>query len=283
MNRKILHILISYKTSSQAEKFLLDCIRQKASSEVEFILVNNSARSPEDLTFQHLENAQVRVLSCPDNPGYFPASERALKMVGDIRAFHWVIVSNADLKWDQQDAYSELLKTSVMPGQGVFGPRIHSELFRRETNPLSWHRPTPKKIEFLSLVYSSYILAFSYHFLSSLKNYFFSPEDQELSKPMDQRVIYSLHGAFLIFHRNFFVAGGSLHHPVALYGEEYNIAEQCLALRIRPLLLPQLRLSHQEAGSQNFIWQRLGLSGAKFRQKQQSLVFLRQLYGLSPK
>lgn len=273
--KRILHILVHYKTPVQTENFLRESLRQSGSEFVRFIIVNNSAQAPEDLTFKHLESEQVQVLSCPDNPGYFPGAERAFRMAKAAEGFDWVLLSNTDMHWAQNNAYSELLGYSVKPREGVFGPSIQSQLFGRETNPLLFQRPKRTKIIFLSLVYSFYPLSFAYHLLNSVKSSFFQNRKFESEASLQ---VYALHGAFLIFYRSFFAAGGNLSHPIPLYAEENNIAEQCIKLGIQPRVLQQMRVLHHEAGSQDRLWQRIGLSVQKFRHKRESLRYLRELY-----
>src|SRR3989442_14004267 len=58
--------------------------------------------------------------------------------------------------------------------------------------------------------------------------------------------IYAPHGAFFIFSRRYFEAGGYLDGNLFLYGEEISVAEICRSLGLPVIYEPSLCVLHQE-------------------------------------
>ena len=58
--------------------------------------------------------------------------------------------------------------------------------------------------------------------------------------------IYAPHGCFIIFHRSYFDAGGSLDHGAFLFGEEVFVAETARRLGVKVSHDPRLGVIHHE-------------------------------------
>ena len=58
--------------------------------------------------------------------------------------------------------------------------------------------------------------------------------------------IYAPHGAFFIFSRRYFEAGGYLDGDLFLYGEEISVAEICRSLSLPIFYEPKLSVVHHE-------------------------------------
>jgi GT2 family glycosyltransferase len=61
--------------------------------------------------------------------------------------------------------------------------------------------------------------------------------------------IYAPHGAFMIFSRRYFEAGGYLDGNLFLYGEEISVAEICRSLGLAVIYEPSLCVVHNEHAS----------------------------------
>jgi GT2 family glycosyltransferase len=60
--------------------------------------------------------------------------------------------------------------------------------------------------------------------------------------------VYAPHGAFLIFSRSYFEAGGYIDDGFFLYAEEFSVAEICRQLQLRVVHDPGLRVWHNAHG-----------------------------------
>ncbi len=273
--KKILHILVNYKNTDDTIHFLRSAHGQRGADQVQFVVVNNSAEVASDSTFSDWISRGVQVLNRPDNPGYFGAAQAAWKTFRG-NAFDFVILSNTDLELRSSDFYFHLLTTKIPIDVGLIGPSIHSELLRREGNPMSFEPPTLGKLRFLAWLYKHHALAWMYHFLMYVVSLLKSLRS-ERPRNFSQHV-YALHGAVLIFTSKYFSLGGDFHHPVKLYGEELHVAERLRQMGLRTIVDYSLKVNHREAGTLPNFWQRVGLPTQKLQAKKEAADFLLRLY-----
>ncbi len=266
-----LHILVNYGNDLETEAFLQKCLKLKSAERGLFVLVNNSAKSHQDTTFSpfsKMSDRQVQVINCPDNPGYFPAAQRALNELHG-QEFKFVILSNTDLQILNEDFYELLLDRAPDKTIGGIAPSVRSELTQKECNPLYQNRVTKQKIHFLKLIYTFYPVAWSYHVLSYFKSLLSS---ERLLQP--ESFAYAPHGCFLILTDNYFQSGGDFSHPVRLYGEEIALAEKLIQMKLKVVLDPRLQILHRENGTELSAWHRATLSRRTFQFKQEAAEFL---------
>jgi GT2 family glycosyltransferase len=266
-----LHIMVNYGNDVETEGFLQKCLQLKEASQGLFVIVNNSAKSSKDMTFTHLissSNRYVKVINCADNPGYFPAAQRALLEI-EQKQFKFVILSNTDLEILNDNFYEILLKMPDSSLSGAIAPSVRSELSQKECNPLYWSRPSKRKIHFLKLVYSNFFIAWIYHVLSFFKSKLVS-EKQILSG----QNVYAPHGCFIILTQNYFRSGGDFSHKVRLYGEEIALAERLRKFGLKVVLEPTLKVCHREKGTEVSWWHRVTLSKRTFEFKKEAAQYL---------
>ena len=102
-------------------------------------------------------------------------------------------------------------------------------------------------------------------------------------------MVYAAHGAFLIFSRSYFEAGGYIDDGFFLYAEEFSVAEICRRLQLRVLHDPDLRVwhyAHQVTGRMcnrtSFEWGRQGFEYAlRTYFREDEAVIARPLQGKS--
>ena len=61
--------------------------------------------------------------------------------------------------------------------------------------------------------------------------------------------IYAPFGAYLIFHKTYFIKGGTLQHGAFLFGEEIFVAETSRRLNLKVIFDPRLKVIHREHSS----------------------------------
>ncbi|MGC8979631.1 glycosyltransferase family 2 protein, partial [Caldisericum sp.] len=72
---------------------------------------------------------------------------------------------------------------------------------------------------------------------------------KQKNKNIKPQEIYAPFGACIIFHRNYFEAGGTLNTECFLFGEEIFVAETARKLNLRILYDPELKVIHHEHSS----------------------------------
>src|SRR3989442_12924430 len=75
--------------------------------------------------------------------------------------------------------------------------------------------------------------------------------------------IYAPHGAFFIFSRRYFEAGGYLDGNLFLYGEEISVAEICRSLGLPVIYEPSLFVVHNERRSTGHVFSRFSFECQK--------------------
>ncbi len=134
----------------------------------------------------------------------------------------------------------------------VIAPRIQVMPGGVDQNPFMRRRPSRLRWAALRLCSSTYSIAAIWDWLSRQKRAVQSFL-RGFSSPAQDRggreFIYAPHGAFFIFSRRYFEAGGFVDGNLFLYGEEISVAEICRSLGLAVVYEPSLRVLHNEHSS----------------------------------
>jgi GT2 family glycosyltransferase len=196
--------------------------------------------------------ANVELLELTANAGYFGAAkaglDRFLEHQGVIP--EWVIVCNHDVLIEDQDFFLRLFGQDSST-VGVIAPRIQTLPTRVDQNPFMRHRPGRIRWASLRLSFLSYGVAAVWDWLSrqkqTAKSSWFARHAKTASVSNGRRkCIYAAHGAFFVFSRRYFEAGGYLDGNLFLYGEEISVAEICRSLRLPVVYEPSLCVLHNK-------------------------------------
>jgi GT2 family glycosyltransferase len=239
MNDHAHFVAINYHGSSALPAYLLSLQVQDRSS-WRMTIVDNS-EDPEEV--RRLEtmadpDPRVEVRAAPRNLGYFGGAHWLLSEAGAEPAI-WTIVSNMDVRLAEPAFVARLLR---MDGTApVLAPLVVGAPDGRPQNPYLVTRPTVRKMHQLRLAFSRPALAQTCQLVARMA---------ELLRPrcdvagLAPRPVYAPHGSFIPVHRRYFAEGGSLQHPVFLFGEEITIAERCRRLGLPVMFEPTLRVIH---------------------------------------
>lgn len=190
-----------------------------------------------------------------DNIGYFPAFNKALKVLPlFVNDYDFVVVCNVDLVVSN-DFFSVLQHCSSSERIGLIAPGIFSDKDGRDLNPKMMRRPSLAKINFMRAVCSNVVLFNLYHKLVRLRERSRSRSQQNLKKyerraqvtPLQK--MYGAHGSFMIFTRRYFAQGAHVDYPRFLFGEEGFVAEQLRMHDLEIAHVPELRIFDKEHAS----------------------------------
>jgi GT2 family glycosyltransferase len=248
MTHKILHISVNYKNDEQTRNFLRKIMSLPGSESVLFCVVNNSAKSVEDDSFSEFAmDARFRLINAPANLGYFGAAQMAYLRFKDHFS-DWCLVSNTDMRIEDDNFYEKLLGYQVSENLGVLAPAIISEITKKDSNPYMKNRPQKGRMHFYAVIFSNYLLCQIYqtlaYFKDQLRSFLSVGSDSSIG-----RSIYAAQGAFFIFNKRYFAKGEDLSHASFLYGEEITVAEKCRRQNLEIQYEPELRVWHQEHGA----------------------------------
>ena len=256
MKIKFLITAICYNAHEDAKR-LLDSIElaftaSKSTVDVFVVLSDNSSsEAPLELidadysfNYSYLKN---------ENIGYFPAFNAGIKSLNCVpSAFDYIAVSNVDLQLDKS-FFDNLAKLQAVPDVGVIAPKIRSLSNGRDLNPKMLVRPSVKKIKFRRALFAYPVLFKIYNILTRVKEYLVSKKQKitvkENSSVTGFLEMYGAHGSFILFTKNYFLAGASVDYPRFLFGEEGFVAEQARAKSLKIIHTPQIIIHDHEHGT----------------------------------
>ena len=245
-------ITVNYRGAPATLKFIESFRRMESRHKGHVIIVDNASNDSScqviGEAIEGLENFEL--MASPVNRGYFGGANWALlQYLGQRERPDWVIVCNHDVVIEDKEFFVKLFAQDPA-GVGVIAPRIQVAPGRMDQNPFMRRRPGRLRWAGLRLSFSSYGLASVWDWLSrrkhAWKSYLAARTGKQTGKRGEERrAIYAGHGAFFIFSRKYFEAGGYLDGNLFLYGEEISVAEICRSLGLAVVYDPSLKVSHR--------------------------------------
>jgi GT2 family glycosyltransferase len=242
-------ITVNYKGADSTARFIESVSGIACFQRAHVIVVENGScdGSAEKLRPLVAEFSNVELLESPVNRGYFGGANWALQQcLARGSKPSWVIVCNNDISFCDRQFLSKLFQRNLRDA-AVIAPAIIARETGVDCNPFLRGRPTPLQLLRIRLWHSSYYLMWLKKLLSPhvrmLQHHLcvFFPK----SGPRQAAPIYGAHGAFFIFSRSYFEAGGYIDDGHFLYVEELCVAEICVHLRLRVVHDPNLQVWHE--------------------------------------
>ncbi len=231
-------VSVNYFGASSVEE-LASSLRRQTRPDWALTIVDNSGTAEERSALQAIADTddRISVAAAPGNLGYFGGAHWWLSQQGGVRS-DWTAVCNADLALSGSD-FVETLAT-LAPTAEIVAPQIRTLPDLRPQNPFMLHRPTVQRMLLRRLALSRRSTAEAAKWLAARRG------RRAPAPEFGAQDIYAPHGAFMIFNRAYFAAGGSLYHPPFLFGEEITIAERARELSLRVYFEPRLQVLHRE-------------------------------------
>jgi GT2 family glycosyltransferase len=184
------------------------------------------------------------------NLGYFGGADYALsRHLAEEPLPEWVVLSNPDVRIPAPDFFEQVLDLYADRPPGIVAPAIRSVLSRTDQNPYLRRRPSRMRMHFYKWLFRFRLAARGYQRTSLVKLRLLRAVAR-LKDPAKQGVapeaIYAPHGSFMLFHRSYFEAGGTLRHGTFLFGEEIFVAETARLLGLAVIHDPRLVVEHEQ-------------------------------------
>ena len=250
---KALIITVNFRQDECTRRFLNTAAKLDRFAQSHFLIVDNDSNddSLSSLRCASAGFANVELLASPQNEGYFGAARRALRCYLEAHSLpDWVVVCNNDIVFDDPTFLSQLLERDPDKA-AVIAPTIISGITGYDENPSIRQRPSQFRMWRYRFWMSNYHLMWFKQWLSPFVRQFRYRFRRRttVSGSSNRRAVYAPSGAFVIFGRRFFEAGGFLDDGAFLYAEEFRVAEMCRQLRLPVIHDPELEVWHQ--GSQS--------------------------------
>lgn len=259
-----LTICINYNNDSEVMNFVNELYTQRGYNGQRTIVVDNSERDSHSTPLLSLEkNKNVLVFRSGKNLGYFGGAYWGLQQyIKEFSFPEWTIVSNTDIHFPDKDFFIKLSDKYKNNPPAVIAPDtiLESEgglpsSFTHQ-NPHFIYRPSCMRMHIYKWVARYYPFYITWELISALRHKLINTlgykkqEQKYINKPMK---IYAPFGAFIIFNKNYFNAGGTLQHGTFLFGEEIFVAETVRSLNLDIMYDPSLIIIHKEHSSISFL------------------------------
>jgi len=246
----VLIITVNFQNPDCTLQFLESASRLEGFARCQFLIVDNNSGVDDVSRIRQAicEFSNVELVEARQNLGYFGAASFGLQhFLANHAMPDWVIISNDDIVFEDSRFLSRLFQKDPK-AVGMLAPSIISALTQHDANPSIRHRPSQLRMLRYRLWLSNYHATRFKQWLSPYVRKVRFRFYQRTPPPAQavQRAIYAPHGAFLIFSRQFFEAGGFIDTDFFLYAEEFIVAEMCGRLRLPIIHDPELRVWHAE-------------------------------------
>lgn len=282
-------ICVNYNSDDAARRYIesLTCITKQDNIEMSFVLVDNSERSSSQSFFKQVQSIipSLICIKSPVNSGYFGGARLGFENYLATNLLpDWVIVSNVDLEIRDKDFIFHLRDLSGIEKIAVIAPSILSLVSKHDWNPQLIERPSKIKMHSYKYLFRNFYLFNSYQLISKMKYFVSSSLLKGLEyfkirkyekKSYARKNIYSPHGSFIIFSKQYFAKGGNLSYPKFLFGEEIFVAETVRSIGLTVVYYPAMQV---------YSYDHVSTSGKVFRSRKiasyiyESAVFIAERY-----
>lgn len=257
----ILTICIHYHNTEEVIGFIKGLFAQHVNVAHEVVVVDNSGEltcKDEDLQELCRDNSPL-IYNPGKNMGYYGAASWGMnKYLEENPLPDWVIVCNTDISFKDAHFFDKLLSYHQASPSAVISPIVFAESSGRVWNAHTVVRPSCLRVHLYKLILSCYPTLFLYNILSLLKGkmqdflqWLLTLAGFTNTLSNEPAVIYAPNGAYTIFNRSYFEAGGNLDHGSFLYGEEVFVAETVRRLGLNVLYDPRLKIIHRGRSTTN--------------------------------
>lgn len=241
-------ITVNYKGAEMTERYLESASKLNLITKAQILVVENGSNdgSAEKLRRSVQKYNNVRLLESATNRGYFGAANWALQQVlARGERADWIIVCNNDICFEDLGFLVRLFQHDSRT-EAVIAPAIIAKQTGTDSNPFLARRPSDFQLLRYRFWQSNYYLMWFKQWLSPYIRILRSHLSRQLNVPKIKGpvTIYAPHGAFLIFGRRYFDAGGYIDDGFFLYAEEFSVAEICRNLGLSIIHDQELRVTH---------------------------------------
>jgi len=251
---------IVYNTFKKAEQYI-ESIEQCKASQLRLCVIDNSTEPPSEGFVQKMRrnSSWIDYLKPQSNLGYFGGAQYGLlNYLENHKLPEWVIVSNVDITISEGTFFETLNQLTRRTDLAVVAPSIISARWNMDANPKYKFRLSYKRFVFYKYITKYYILHNAYLSLAYAKKFLKNKitDASKQTKPAAIENIYCAHGAFMIFHKQYFDRGGDFNHFSFLFGEEFFVAEKAIEMGLAIEYHPELRVIDYEHASTGTFYSR---------------------------
>ncbi len=252
---RVAFVTVQYRTHELTTGFLDSVARLDGAGRCHVVVVDNATTEESVAPLAPALAAlgeRATLVRNTDNLYYWGGAAHALaQRYGDDGPWpDWVIVCNNDVELPDPGFLGTLLRQEVA-AHGVIAPRIVSLATGLDQNPFLRRPWGPVERLKWEVYYTHFVVARTLLAINAVPYTVRRWIRQAAGRRRGQREraaerIYAPHGAFMIFSRRFFEAGGRLDTGSRMYAEELSVAETAARLGLPVYYCPELEVWHRE-------------------------------------
>ncbi len=218
---KILNTIVFYDNCEEVEKYILE-VASIANGMVDVVLVVNSDKCnlvenmAARLSAKGVNSLQVR--NYGENVGYLNTMLKTIKQI-DLAPYDFVILSNTDIRYDTKDFFQRLALNRYETDVGCIAPCVYATQSNSYSNPHYYERVSKTKLKRLVRIFKHPLMGKVYLKLAELK------AGNGRKNKKESCYVYSPHGCYMIFTKDFINCICGYEYGVKMYSEESAIGE----------------------------------------------------------
>lgn len=248
---KIGFVILHYKNAEETSSCINSILRMKNSHEMRIVVVDNSPQhnSGQIVKNKYWDISNVEVISSEKDTGFSRANNMGYQYIISHFELDFVVVTNNDIEFMQEDFRTRVEKIYHQTGFGVLGPDIIRAGTGGHQSPIDLRLRTKEEAEATIKKNKAALKFFNILFpiLSLLVNCMDRNKDNSLSINYEKRYEkVVLQGACLIFSKKFIECCEKAFYPETdFFYEEYILAYRCEKLGLRMLYHPTIKVRHE--------------------------------------
>lgn len=240
---RVLNTVVFYENREEVENYISE-VATIADGMVDIALVVNSDKQNQIEAMEAgLRSKGVdcfRVIDYGDNVGYLNTMLKTIKQI-DIDKYNYVILSNTDIHYETKDFFQQLAAKKYPADVGCIAPCVFATQSNSYSNPHYSERIPKEKLERLVKIFRYPLLGKWYLKLAGLK----AGKTRTEKKP--SCYVYSPHGCYMIFTRDFIKQILGYEYGVKMYSEESVVGELLARNGMRCFYDDTISVIHQES------------------------------------
>lgn len=232
---------------------LLDILRPEHDCSVIIVDNGSSKGKTEAIKNDYKKYSNVYFLRSEVNGGFARGNNMGFKFAKYRMDSDIIVLSNNDIVFEQRDFIEKLTEQYKFSDFDVAGPRIISLADGKNQNPVPILYPSIESVNIR--IFKYYILYFmSFLNIDLFAKKIFAHEIKEYSP--DTHADFQLHGAFMMFGKNYIKKFDGLCDRTFMYGEESILKTVCKKYKLRMCYFSELCVYHKEGASTNAVYKK---------------------------
>lgn len=240
---KVLNTIVYYENKKEVENYISE-VASIAGGLVDIALVVNSDKDKQVSVLENdLKEKEItcfQVIDYGENIGYLNTMLRTLKRV-DVDRYDYVILSNTDIHYETVDFFQRLEKKDYGKDIGCIAPCVFATQSNSYSNPHYSERIPKEKLERLVRIFRYPLIGKWYLKLAGFK----AGRTRAEKKP--SCFVYSPHGCYMIFTKEFIKSIVGYEYGVKMYSEESAVGELLIRNGMRCFYDDSISVIHQES------------------------------------